>query len=305
MLYRDGRSVEQPTLQLVWIDRSGREERIDVPFTGVFGYPRLSPDGATLALDVHGENRDIWLYDIARRTASQLSMGATEDLLPIWSRDGKRVFWGSNRAGHFDVYSRAADGATPERLEYGTPKSEMPLSLSADGTKLFISEDFRNLSLLSGTPLGSPQPVLNVAGANERPRLPELSPDGKWIAYESTEGGRSEVFIRPFPDVESRRLKVSRDGGVQPLWNPSKNGELFYLTSEGHLIAASVGFNPLSILNERKLFDGPIPSPGGSGRLYDFSSQTDRFVFSRRVLQQASDTHLTMIVDWAAQFGKN
>jgi hypothetical protein len=90
------------------------------------------------------------------------------------------------------------------------------------------------------------------------------------------------------------------------MWNPAGNSELFYLTSDGDMMAATIAFDPvLSVKDERKLFDGPVPPPGGSGRLYDVSPKDGRFVIARRISDPVSETRLSLIVNWTAQFGKD
>ncbi|HET9702826.1 MAG TPA: protein kinase, partial [Vicinamibacterales bacterium] len=227
LVYQSPAHVVRLTSRLVWVDRQGRREPIDLP-AQTLAYPRVSPDGSRITMDsnVNG-NRDVWIYDLRQRRLSQLTFGPTEDNQPVWSGDGKRVFFASDRTGDFDIYSRAADGATDDRLELAAPRIQFPASVTPDGTGIFVIEDYVDTSLLR---LPGPQRVEPVLHGPSSERLAVLSPDGKWLAYESTESGLPAVFVRPFPNVSERREQVSPSGGRYPLWNPAGNGELFFVT---------------------------------------------------------------------------
>ena len=120
----------QPLRTLSWVDRQGKEEPLALA-PGRYAYPRISPDGTRVALDIPGANRDIWIWNLQRPSLTKLTNGPTEDILPVWSRDGSRVFFASDRTGNFDVYSQAADGATTERVEFAGPGSPVSHVLHA------------------------------------------------------------------------------------------------------------------------------------------------------------------------------
>jgi eukaryotic-like serine/threonine-protein kinase len=131
-------NVPGPQLRtLSWIDHHGKQEPLSLA-PGRYSNPRVSPDGTLVALDIPGANRDIWIWNLQRLSLTRLTDGPTEDLVPVWSRDGRRVFFGSNRTGNFDVYSRAADGATKERVEFAGPGFQIPQSFTPDGTQLLV-----------------------------------------------------------------------------------------------------------------------------------------------------------------------
>ena len=196
------------------VDRSGGQ-RQPVGEPGPYGYPRVSPDGSRVALDIRvRSNRDIWILTLDRLNLTRLTDGPTEDLLPVWSRDGQRVFFASDRTGNFDVYSQAADGASEPRVEFAGPGLQMTQSMTPDGTQLIVDEESSDTSVLDLESPGRLVPLLHLDAAQV---LGTVSPDGHWIAYESDEaGGQSEIFVRPFPQVSERREKVSRDGGRFP-----------------------------------------------------------------------------------------
>ena len=205
---------------------------------GSYSYPRVSPDGKSVALDINTGQRDIWILNLQRLTLTQLTHGPTEDGLPEWGTDG-RVYFASDRSGNFDIYSQLADGASGDRLEYAAPGFQAPEGATPDGTRLLVYERFNDLSLLT---LGQRDRIVPLLQSKADEALPDLSPDGRWMAYESLESGTQfEVFVRPFPDVNGSREKVSVNGGRYPRWAP-KGNEIHYVNLDGGMMAASISF---------------------------------------------------------------
>jgi serine/threonine-protein kinase len=268
---------------LSWIDRSGKEEPLGLT-PGRYNYPRVSPDGSRIALDVSGNNRDVWIWHTGRASLTRLTNGPTEDLLPAWSADGSRVYFSSDRSGNFDVYSQAADGATGARIEFAGPGAQMVGAITPDGTGVLLVEDFKDLGLLT---LTKPARVEGLRRTESNEWLGEVSPDGRWIAYESDEtSGRVEVFVRPFPDGAGRREQVSKDGGRYPKWNPVRRSELFYVDPEGGMRSVSLQLSPgLSVGPATKLFDMGRPSLSVSGRPYDVSPVDGRLLVLKAATQ--------------------
>src|SRR6185295_1503358 len=114
---------------LWWVDRRGKEDPLAV-VPGRYQYPRVSPDGTRVALDIGGANRDIWIWNLQRPSLTKLTGGPTEDMLPLWSMDGRRLFFASDRTGTFDVYSQAADGSTDARVEFAGPGLQTPTAFT-------------------------------------------------------------------------------------------------------------------------------------------------------------------------------
>jgi serine/threonine protein kinase len=302
LVFTPAREADAPTGEprtnrqaLVWVDRQDRREPLAIA-PGSFAYPRVSPDGTRVALDVNASGqRDIWILNLQRLTLTQLTHGPTEDAFPEWGPDG-RIFFGSDRAGNFDVYSQAADGASGDRLEYAAPEFQGPQGVTRDGRQILIYERFNDLSLLT---LGEskPEPLLH-SKADEA--VPDLSPDGRWIAYESDESGdQFEVFLRPFPHVNGHREKISVNGGRFPRWSP-KGNEIHYLTPDGEMMAASITFSPNpTVGSNTKLFDWIKPAPLRSGTPYDVSPIDGRFLMTQPVTRIAGGaTHVSVVLNW-------
>jgi eukaryotic-like serine/threonine-protein kinase len=282
---------------LDWIDRQGNGERLAIePQT--YGYAMVSPDGSRVAVErTTRGNRDIWILDLKRLTQTQLTDGPTEDMLPVWSADGSRVFFASNRAGTFDVYSQAASGGSDAKLEFAGPEFQAPVAVTPDGGQLVIVERFRDLSLLDFARPNRLEPLFN--GRFDE-RLADISADGRWIAYESNESGNQfEIILRPFPNVQERREVISVGGGRYPRWGPKNSNELYYLGPDGAMMAAPVTLTPVLRLGPpKKLFDWRKPAEGISGRLYDVAPD-GRFLVATPMESNADGpTYVSVILNW-------
>ena len=220
-------------------------------------------------------------------------------MAPLWSPDGSRVFFASDRTGNFDVYSQAADGATRERVEFAGPGFETTQSFTPDGTQAIIMENPQDLSMLNLARLDRLEPLLHSEFTE---CLGEVSPDGNWIAYESDESGdQFEIFLRPFPNVSGRREKVSIDGGHFPLWGPKGSGDLFFIDRTGAMMAASVKLAPsLSLGRVTKLFDWARPPCGA--RPYDVSPVDERFLMTKPAAEgSAGAINISVVLNWTEE----
>jgi Tol biopolymer transport system component len=264
---------------LVWVDRDGREEALDVP-PRAYTSPRISPDGSKVALNLRDEENDIWIWDFARETLTRLTFDPGQDRFPLWSPDGRRIAFSSQRdKSRGNPFWQAADGAgTVERLAE-SDRQVFPTSFSPDGTRILVYGD------APGNPDDDDVSVVNPQGeARATPLLhtmfreqnAELSPDGRWLVYNSNESGRDEVYVRPFPDVEKGRWQVSTGGGVQPTW--ARSGRELFFRNGAALMAVPVetdrGF---AVGNPKVVFEGEYATPLG-GRSYDVSPDGRRFL---------------------------
>jgi serine/threonine-protein kinase len=296
--------------QLAWVDRSGR-------VSGSIGRPQqqmdspaLSPDGRFVAFSAFSQgNEDIWVYDLARETATRLTFDPERDTWPVWSPDGRLVAFSSDRSGGGDLYVKAADGRGSETLLVGEPGSDIPMSWSQDGRHLIYQNtlgstgwDLWRVSLQVDRDgmraEGAPQPFLRTPFIEVRGRL---SPDGRYLAHQSTESGRSEVYVRPFPSGEGK-WQVSSEGGGSPRWSPK--GDMLYYVADGSvsgngpLMAASVemvkGFRTGRPV---KVFD--LPS-GVDLSEFDVFPDGQRFL----TVQAVGDpqTLITVVENWAREF---
>jgi Tol biopolymer transport system component len=282
---------------LVWVDRQGREEPLKAP-SRPYVYPRLSPDGTRVALDIATPDRDIWMLDLARETLTRVTFDPGVDSHPVWTPDGQRVVFRSSRAGPDNLFWQAADGTgAGERLTESL-NNQRPTAFSPDGTRLIFreetptaGEDLIVLALEGGRRAqqhspGVGRPERSVT-SDVRPLVQttfdelngEISPDGRWVAYQSNESGEYEVYVRPFPDANSGRWQISTGGGTRPLWARSGK-ELFYLGPSGAMMSAFVeGGSTFRSGNPTRLFEGRyFMTAATAGRTYDVSPDGQRFL---------------------------
>jgi serine/threonine-protein kinase len=285
---------------LVWVDRQGREQPIPLPARG-YQLARLSPDGTRAALEIDG---DIWTWDVGRDTITRLTFDPAPDQFPIWTPDGRRIVFGSDRTnnGQANLFAQAADGSgTVERLTE-SPNQQFPMSITRDGARLVFRESAPSLDLLV-LPLNDPsrraQPLVHTTFAEQNG---EVSPDGRWLAYESNESGRFEIYVRPFPNVEGGRWQISTDGGIQAEWS-RKGDELFYLAAGGAVMAVPVNAgsgwnagNPAKLFDDRYFHGGGVG--GGFGRTYDVSPDGKRFLMIKQAGDSTDTAAFIVVQNW-------
>jgi eukaryotic-like serine/threonine-protein kinase len=284
--------------QLAWLDRTGRELGVLGPPADHYA-PRLSPDGTRLAvgrLDPDSTNGDIWLMDLGRNVASRFTFDPADDTLPVWSPDGKRLFFSSSREGVQQIYQALSDrpGSEEPLLRSGAWKA--PDDVSPDGQFLIyetIGPKTRfDLWLL---PLSGDRKPKAFVVTPFTEYGAQFSPDGRWVAYVSNESGRNEISVQAFPGP-GNKWQVSTEGGTMPRWR--KDGrELFYLGADGRLMAAEVRLSPS--------FDSRAPtalfkvSLEGPDRQYEVSPDGTRILVNR-VSKGTEATPMTVVLDWAA-----
>ena len=216
--------------KLVWVSADGEEPIAAEPRT--YTYVRLSPDGSRAAIEIRDRENDIWVWDFTRETLSRLTFAPGTEVYPVWTPDGARIAFGSTRDRTSGVFWRAADGTGSVEQLTENSSSPTPYAFSPDGQYLV----FRERTLIDGV-LNDDLHVLTLDETRtSRPLIAtefselnaEISPDGRWLAYDSNESGRTEVYVRPFPEVDDGRWQVSTAGGSWPVW--SADGQtLFFI----------------------------------------------------------------------------
>ena len=276
--------------ELVWVTRSGQATPVDDGFTfvpggGNYGW-RLSPDGTRVAFnDLDG---DVWIKHLPDGPVERLTFVEDFDYRPFWTPDGQSVTYFSGPASDDrTVRSRRADGTGERQLVLDDERSFSQGSWSPDGEWLLLraaataATGLGLRDILAFRPGVDSVAVPLVATAEFAEGEPAFSPDGRWLAYSSDETGRREVFVRPFPDVGSTRVRVSTNGGLGPLWAHSGR-ELFFMDEERGLVAAE--FDPVAgqVRAQETLFTIP---PGYSvfagANFYDVTSDDQRFLMAR------------------------
>ena len=240
--YRTG-SAGGSERQLAWFDRSGHHlASVGAPFPSTQLSPSLSPDGRRVALyrRTNG-NLDDWLLDVERGVPTRFTFDSADDGIPLWSRDGSRIVFNSNRKGVLDLYQKSTSGAgSEEALLLQTAQNKFVSDWSPDGRFLLYNsiDPFRNLDIWA-LPLDGDQKPFPVVQTDFEEHGGQFSPDGKWIAYVSIKSGRYEVYVRPFAQRSGDEIRISSDGGDQVRWRPDGK-ELFYIARDGQLIAVPI-----------------------------------------------------------------
>jgi serine/threonine-protein kinase len=286
-----------PPRKLVWIDRMGREETVAAPLRG-YTYPRISPDGNRVAIDVRDEDIDIWVWAFDRETLTRLTFDPAQDEYPVWTHDGTRILFASFRDKSWGVFSQPADGSGAAQRVGTGPDEIDPLTLSPDSQTL-IGRLEGDLVALPVTRSGEVTALMQTRFAEPNA---DISPDGRWIAYESDESGRNEIYVRPFPSVEGGLWQLSTSGGTHPVW--AKNGrELFYLTASGLVSipiqpGASFGFgNPRVVVKDA----ADIYWTSSVGRSYDVAPNGERFLMLKEESQAAA---IHVVTNWHTELGR-
>jgi serine/threonine-protein kinase len=224
---------------------------------------------------------DIWVWNLERSALTRVTFDPEFDSYPVWTRDGRRLIFSSQRTGVRNLFWQEADGTgTVERLT-DSPNQQNAVSVSPDGRRLIFTEttpttgeDVMQIEL-DGTHRVTP---LLQSQSIERNGM--VSPDGRWLAYESNESGRFEISVRPYPDVNRGHWQVSTNGGTRPLWAPSGQ-ELIYVSPSGALMRVGVeraaswaATPPTQVVKE-----GYVTMPGSlSGRSYEIAADGERFL---------------------------
>ena len=266
------RSGGRSSGQLMLVSRAGHTTPLTLD-SKAFSNPRFSPDGRRVAIDI-GEpassGHDVWVLDVAQRGWSRLTTSGINNR-PFWMPDGRRVVYSSND----DLWWMAADGSGRPDSLLTAPGSRFAGGVTPDGRTLVFQETGSSTSGIRAMAVDSPQVARSVIPAAFGESSPTLSPDGHWLAYQSDQTGRVEVYARSFPEPGARIL-VSLQGGSEPAW--AHNGrELFYRSGDT-LMVASVSLSPtLAVTGRRRLFTGSFLR-GGPFREYDVAPDDQHFV---------------------------
>jgi eukaryotic-like serine/threonine-protein kinase len=295
LAYEEGSVVSR----LSWLDRGGKE-LTTVVSPGHVGHLRLSPDGHRAALDVQDPRygtSDIWTLDVSRGVSTRVTSEPLDEVHPIWSPDGNRIVFRSDRNGPPDLYEVSTQGSGSPKPLLELPGVQTPFDFSPDGRDLMFTESDRTTGFdLWVLPLSGerkPAPVLRTRFNEDAPRI---SPDGRWIAYDSGESGGSEIYVAA-REGSGGRIRISRDGGSFPKWRRDGR-ELFFMAPGRRLMAASVkAGSRLDVAVPVELFRLD------SGALdFDVAPDGQRFLFSQPA--QEPGPPITVILNWTALLGK-
>jgi Tol biopolymer transport system component len=305
LAYVSGRVGAGALRTLVWVDRQGRETPIPAP-PRAYVLPRLSPDGTRVAVNAQDQEQDLWIWGLARTTLTRATFDPAFDSFPVWTPDGRRVVFSSDRAGARNLFGQAADGTGAVERLTDSPNEQSVTAVSPDGRQLIFTEvgpkTFEDVMQveLDGTHRVTPlvqSPFIERNGI--------VSPDGRWLAYEANDSGRGEIYVRPYPDVNSGHWQVSTTGGTRPLWAPSGQ-ELFYVSPPGAIMRVGVERGPswAATTPAQLVKEGYVTIPGGiPGRTYDISLDGQRFLTIKQggVDQTAAPPQIIVVQHWTEE----
>jgi Tol biopolymer transport system component len=302
--YRSGNSGR---VQLTWFDRSGKLLGTAAePDNAGLQYPEISPDGRRVAVTrtVNASNFDIFVMELMRAgSLTRFTFDPGNDLDPIWSPNGMRIVFASNRSGNFNLYAKASNSVGAEELVLEKPSIKVPQSWSSDGRFLLFYEvepktgrDLWALDLNDKT--GKTFPVANT---EYEETLAQFSPDGRWIAYQTNASGRFEIVVQTFPEPTGR-WQISTNGGVEPRWR-SDGKELYFISPDAKLMAAPVKTSgsafeaetPVALFQTRILGGG---ATAANRPQYDVS-RDGKFLINQP-LKESAASPITLILNWKA-----
>ena len=283
--------------QLLWFDRKGQQIGI-VLKPGIYGNISLSPNGKAVASDTTdpaSQNTDVWTYDLESQSAKRLTFDPAIDSTPIWSPEGSRMVFGSNRGVNFDLYLKDANGAQEERPIPQDGPDRFPTDWSRDG-KYILYERGADLWFVT-IPEFRPTQFLKATSTLKGGRF---SPDGKWVAYSSNESGRWEVYVTSFPDAHGK-WQVSNAGGVEPKWR-GDGKELFYLSPDSKMMAVPVktgsSFDPGTPM---VLFQANPREMLATSEQFSYEASQDGQRFLVNTHLKTAMTPLSVVLNWSAK----
>ncbi len=302
LAYRSG----QAGSRLVWVDRSGKElSTLGEP--GDYGGTMLSPAGDRLALEMNDPRSgkgDIWLRDLARGVTSRFTFDASaNEFQPIWSPDGGTIVFSSDRGGTFDLYQKAVSGGGEEKLLLQSDEMKFACDWSRDGKYIVYQSRGKktlwDIWILPTFGDRKPIPVLQTPFSEFRPTL---SPDGRWLAYQSNESGRAEIYVQAFPGPGGK-WQVSTAGGVEPSWRRDGK-ELYYGTPDLKLMAVEI--RPAETFEAglpQPLFQAHIQTTLNVRNHYLASADGQRFLMLAPLGREAMPP-TTLVLNWSAELGR-
>jgi eukaryotic-like serine/threonine-protein kinase len=292
----------------VWVDREGKEVPLSAP-PGEYSIFRISPDGKRVALAAGSILKsNIYIWDTVRETLTRLIPDeGTWNSTPLWTPDGKRLVYASRTGSELtlDILWKAADGTgEAEKLASASPgRSLFPCSWSGDGKNLVLSEQTTTfqagIDTLSMEKHHARKPLLQRV-TNSSISLPRVSGDGRWIAYASSESGQSEVYVRPFPDVNTGKWILSNGGGHSPLWSPDGR-ELFYRNGDATMVIPVETEPTFKSGKPAVLFRGTyIDLPGNDVIFWDISPDGKRFLMLKGPAAEVP-RKINVVLNWTEE----
>jgi len=310
LVYRAG---DKGSLGLALYDREGKVLSTTGKPGTVFLYGSLSPDGSRAA--VSGVDAGVsvstalWLLDFSRGTSTRFTFGSASALYPVWSPDGSSIIFASNSEGHSDLYQKSSNGATDEKPLLKSSDNKYPNSWSRDGHFLLYTVEGTGVkAALWVLPLDGDKKPFPFLRTEFNEAIGRFSPDGHWVAYESDESGRMEIYVRPFSpnasattSVSGGKWLISTGGGTEPRWR-GDGKEMYYLSPDGRLMAVEVTTSPVFQAGVPKvLFQTTIRNE--TVNRWDITADGKRFLLTAQGVQ-SEQAPFTVVLNWSSLLKK-
>ena len=290
---------------LTWYDRQGKAIGTAAPPSGYLELSLSHAGSHVAAATFKGGAPDIWVYDLARGASTRLTNGPGRNARPVWSPDGNRIVFTSDRGGVFQLIIKPASGAGDERVLRTSKLTILANDWSHDGRLLLFEEtDAKRKNHLWYLSMdGEPKPTQYLQDEfNER--AGQFSPDHKFVAYVSDQSGGNEVYVSSFADANALRVPISHGGGTQPRWRQDGK-ELLYFSGDGNLMSVDVTLASIfkagvpKVLFKAPIFEGGLS--GGSAENWDVSPDGQRFLLNTI---GGGSAPLTVELNWQAGLKK-
>jgi eukaryotic-like serine/threonine-protein kinase len=292
--------------QLTWYDRKGKALGTAGP-PADYLEPAMSLDGKYVAVThgTLGSGSGIWIHDLTRATQSRLTFGsAGYDATPLWTPDGNRIIFASDRKGELDLYWKPSNGTGKEDLLFGSESNKSPDDVSRDGRYLLFenvnpASAQSELWVLPLTGERKPKPYLQTESFLTHAAI---SPDGHWVAYSSDESGGRDIFVQSFPEAGAK-FQISNDGGDCPVWR-NDGKELFYFGASDSIVAVPVETGAKFRAGAPyALFHVSLPNLGGFRTVFGLSPDGQRILVNQ-LLEGTSRTPVSVVANWDAELNK-
>ena len=301
LVYQTG--SEQGGWRLAWFSRNGNPTGFLGDLDRYFD-PAISPDGKRVATELlTGQGTgDVWIFDLQRNTKMRLTFGPASQRYPVWTPDGKTIYFGSNRLGSMHVYAKAADGTGPEQTVVEEDAFDWPEDVSPDQKYLVYFRVGNPGTAMWALPLfGNDRKPFAIVSSAFNTLAASVAPDGKWMAYETNETGRFEIYVTAFPGG-GPKWQVSTNGGSTAKWRRDGK-ELFFLDPSDNLMAVDV--NPTSVPIQFGTPHALFRAPGVQNTLgpYCVTADGKKFLINSGDVKEENQP-LTLVQNWPVQLKK-
>ena len=284
-----------------WYDRTGKEVAPALNEPLLARGIRLSPDESRLAaaaFDLAGGNTDIWIIDLKRGARSRLTFAPNVESSPVWSPDGARVAYASDRKGQ-PILVKSSSGTGGEEILFQSGDAKNPTSWSKDGRFLLFNRTLtKTRTDVWVLPLSGDRKPFPLVQSEFIDRNGQFSPDGRWVAHVSDESGRLEIYVVPFPGPGGK-WQVSPNGGSAPQWS-ADGTEIFYISPDRELMTVEVRSGAeFQVSSPKRLFSLSPSSPVSS-----FEASRDGRRFLQGVPRDGAGAPVTLVLNWTSEIGR-